>query len=153
MHSFLESAEQTLPEPQVEGFLPRERNPWQRIPLRSLCLLPGSSRARARATAIRPIGPGRCLVERGYLSEPPRHPRPDHDQPTETWQLEAWHMIDWMVSVQFRGADGKRILHHWLKQGMSGDPWYQLRRWLIWSGRRVEAIGQREKQHSSPSTT
>jgi hypothetical protein len=144
---FLNRAEQTVPDSQIKGFVPTEYEPFTRIPLASPWRLPGwVSRSRTRATSIMPIGPGRCLVERSDLTPPSCKKQPIHNQPQETWHLEAWHMSDWMVSVQFSSTGGKRIRHHWLKQGLHQDTWYQLRRCLIWSGRRVEAIGQRESK-------
>ena len=122
---------------------PHHGERWQSIPLAATLWRPDFfSRRKLPTMAIRPIGPGRCLLEPRLPAKCNMHGK-GSDAFVQTWQLEAWHMTDWMVSVQFRGLCGKRIRQHWLKARTSFDAWYNLRRWLIWSGRRVESIGQR----------
>lgn len=134
------------------------RDAWDAVPLDDQSLLPSLvSRLAGRPLSphprryLRPVGPGRCRFEydhrNGIDANAPTEHHPMLDSYVsgsgEVWQLESWHMLDWMVSAQFRGTTRARRRYHWLKHRTPEAAWYGLRRWLLWSGRRVEAIGQR----------
>ncbi|NCZ47396.1 MAG: hypothetical protein EBX59_07475 [Betaproteobacteria bacterium] len=93
---------------------------------------------------MRPIGPGRCAIR--FPDQRSKHHNASCEADPTLWSLESWHMLDWMLSAQFRGPRGQPLRQHWLRHRMPETSWYRLRRWLVWSGRRVEAIGQRDRQ-------
>lgn len=81
-----------------------------------------------------PEGPGRCRVVSDAL-------RSGHDR--QSWELRHWHLMDFLVSVRLRREDGHEETFHWLRWQTPPAMWFGLRRWLVWSGRRVRSIGER----------
>jgi len=135
----------------------QDQDSWSSIPLNPIGFLSYfaglrlrgfslSMRGRSRATAssIKPVGPGRCIEVYGTsITTRDKAFKTNNDTVDEVLKLESWHMLDSMVSAEFSCSRGQRVRHHWLKHRMASHDWYTLRRWLLWSGRRVEAIGQR----------
>ena len=122
----------------MESMSQTQHETWEAVAIGSPCAKrPLSSRfvrnrsRRGTASFLKPIGLGRC-----HLAF-----RSDSENLVEAWDLESWHMLDWMVSVQLRHACGARSRYHWFKHRMPENDWFGLRRWLLWSGRRVESIG------------
>jgi hypothetical protein len=98
--------------------------------------MPGTLGATVQRTRLRlvPEGPGRCrLVDESGG-------RPEDRQ---SWELRYWHLLDFMVSVRLRRDDGHEETFHWTKWNTQPAIWFGLRRWLVWSGRRVGGIGER----------
>jgi len=94
-------------------------------------LLPAALRRQVRLV---PEGPGRCrVIDRRSVEQPDRR----------CWELRHWHLLDFLVSVRLRREDGHEETFHWLRSRTPPTVWFALRRWLVWSGRRVGAIGER----------
>jgi len=45
--------------------------------------------------------------------------------------------------VRLRRDDGHEETFHWTRWNTQPAVWFGLRRWLVWSGRRVGGIGER----------
>ena len=135
----------------------QDQDSWSIIPLNPIGPLPDlfdlrlrgfslsmRGRSRAVASSIKPIGPGRCIKAFSTsITTRNKACQTSTSALDEVLKLESWHIFDLMVSAEFSCPRGQRVRHHWLKHRMAPNDWYALRRWLLWSGRRVEAIGQR----------